>query len=262
MELQIFENPKFGKVRTVQIKNEPWLVGKDVAEALGYSNTRDALSKRVDEEDKGVAKCDTLGGTQEMTVINESGLYSLVFGSKLPEAKEFKHWVTSEVLPSVRKNGGYIAGQENMTDDELMAKALLVAQNKIKEKDLKLAELNKKIETNQPLVVFGEAVSCSNTCILMSQLAKLITQNGYPIGQNRLFKWMRDNKYLIRDNTPTQYSMERKWFMVKERTINNPDGSIRITKTTMVTGKGQIYFINKFLKLKEKKERAVYANDY
>lgn len=192
-ELQIFKNEEFGEVRTVTIDNEPWFVGKDVAAALGYSNTRDAISKHVHEDDKGVAKCDTPSGKQEMTVINESGLYTLIFGSKLESAKRFKHWVTSEILPSIRKHGGYIAGQENMSDEQLLAKALMVAQSKI-------AENQKQIERMKPKEIFADAVATSHTSILIGDLAKLLKQNGVETGQKRLFNWMRENGYLIKRN--------------------------------------------------------------
>ena len=192
-ELQIFKNEEFGEVRTVTIDNEPWFVGKDVAAALGYSNTRDAISKHVHEDDKGVAKCDTPSGKQEMTVINESGLYALIFGSKLESAKRFKHWVTSEILPSIRKHGGYIAGQENMSDEQLLAKALMVAQSKI-------AENQKQIERMKPKEIFADAVATSHTSILIGDLAKLLKQNGVETGQKRLFNWMRENGYLIKRN--------------------------------------------------------------
>lgn len=244
-DLKIFENEEFGAVRTILKNGEPWFVGKDVAEILGYSNPRKAMIDHVDEEDKGVTKCDTLGGVQDLAVINESGLYSLILSSKLPNAKRFKRWVTGEVLPSIRKNGGYIAGQENLSDDELMAKALQVAQNRIKEKDKQIADM-------KPKAIFADAVSTSHTSILIGDLAKLLKQNGVEIGQKRLFTWMRDKGYLIKRqgtdwNMPTQRSMELRLFEVKESTVNNPDGSIRINKTTKVTGKGQQYFINKFL---------------
>lgn len=183
---------------------------------------------------------------QNTAFINESGLYSLVLSSKLPTAKKFKRWVTSEVLPSIRKNGGYIAGQENMSDDELMAKALMVAQNKIAEKD-------KQIERMKPKEIFADAVSASHTSILVGDMAKLLKQNGVDIGQKRLFEWLRENGYLIKRkgsdwNMPTQKSMEMGLFDIKESTVNNPDGSVRINRTTKVTGKGQQYFINKFLR--------------
>ena len=244
-ELKIFENAEFGEIRIVTVENEPWFIGKDVADALGYSNSRKALLDHVATEDKGVTNRDTLGGLQKMTIINESGLYSLILGSKLESAKRFKHWVTSEVLPSIRKSGGYIAGQESMSDAELMAKALLVAQKQIEER-------NAQIERMKPKEIFCDAVSASKTSILVGDLAKLICQNGVSIGQKRLFAWLRERGYLIKRkgadwNMPTQRSMEQGLFEVKESNVQNPDGSIRITKTTKVTGKGQVYFINKFL---------------
>ena len=250
-KLQIYNNAEFGQIRTVQLNSETYFVGKDVAEALGYSNPRKALADHVAEEDKGVTKCDTPGGKQDLSVINESGLYSLILGSKLESAKRFKHWVTSEVLPSIRKNGGYIAGQENMSDEELMAKALLVAQNKIAEKDRLLEEKQAHIEQMKPKAIFADAVSASHTSILVGDLAKLICQNGVQIGQKRLFQWLRDKGYLMKSgasyNMPMQRYVEQGLFEVKESNIQNPDGSVRITRTTKVTGKGQVYFINKFL---------------
>ena len=181
-EVAIFENSEFGEIRTVTINNEVWFVGKDIAEALGYSNSRKALTDHVDDEDKndGVTIRDAIGREQTPTVISESGMYSLVLSSKLSTAKKFKRWVTSEVLPSIRKNGGYIAGQEEMSDDELMAKALMVAQNKIAEKD-------KQIERMKPKEIFADAVSASHTSILVGDMAKLLKQNGVEIGQKRLF---------------------------------------------------------------------------
>ncbi len=243
--LEIFKSAEFGEIRTVNIDGEPWFVGKDVAAALGYNNPQKAIRDHVDDEDVTVNKTFTVNGTMA-TLINESGLYSLVISSKLPNAKRFKRWVTSEVLPSIRKNGGYIAGQETMTDDELMARALQVAQNKIQERD-------KQIETMKPKAIFADAVAASHTSILVGELAKILKQNGVNIGQNRLYEWLRENGYLIRGNkrtdrnAPTQRSMDMGLFEVKISTVVNSDGSVRETRTTKVTGKGQQYFINKFL---------------
>lgn len=241
-ELQIFKNEEFGEVRTVTINNDPWFVGKDVAEALGYSNTRDAILKHVHEDDKGVAKCDTPSGKQEMTVINESGLYALIFGSKLESAKRFKHWVTAEVLPAVRKTGGY--QMQAPQGKELLALAVLEAQKTIESQ----AE---EIDRMKPKEIFADAVAASKQSILIGQLAKLICQNGHEIGQKRLFKWMRENGYLMKSgsdyNMPMQRYVEQGLFEIKESSIANPDGSTRITRTTKVTGKGQQYFINKFI---------------
>ncbi len=242
-ELQIFNSEEFGDIRTVTIDNEPWFVGKDVAEALGYSNSRKALADHVHEDDKGVTKCDTLGGKQDLTIINESGLYALIFGSKLESAKRFKHWVTSEVLPSIRKTGSYQTAQPQ--GKELLALAVLEAQKTIELQ-------NQEIERMKPKEIFADAVATSHTSILIGDLAKLLKQNGIETGQKRLFEWLRENGYLIKRkgadwNMPTQKAMEMKLFEVKESTVNNPDGSVRINKTTKVTGKGQQYFINKFI---------------
>lgn len=257
-ELEIFNNPEFGLIRAVEIDGEGWLVGKDVAEALGYSNVRDALRKHVDAEDKGVAECDTPGGTQNMTVINESGVYSLAFGSKLPSAKKFKHWVTSEVLPSVRKYGAYMTGdtlEKALTSPDFLIR---LATELKKEKTTRLAA-EQQIEADRPKVVFANAVNVSNDGMLIGMLAKLLHQNGVDMGQKRLFQWMRDKGYLMKGGTdknmPTQKARELELFKVKERAIDNPDGSVRLTRTTLVTGKGQQYFINKFLKEEENNER-------
>ena len=252
-ELKIFENEEFGKIRTVSIDSEPWFVGKDIAEALGYVKARNAIATHVEEDDKKDAPIQgDLGGIQSMTVINESGLYSLILGSKLESAKRFKHWVTSEVLPSIRQNGGYIAGQENLSDEELMAKALLVAQNTINKKNELIAMQDSRIQGMIPKEIFADAVSASQTSILVGDLAKLICQNGVQIGQRRLFEWLRQNGYLIKRkgsdwNMPTQRSMESKLFEIKESTHLDGNGCNVTTKTPKVTGKGQVYFVNKFI---------------
>nr|DAF66199.1 MAG TPA: repressor domain protein [Caudoviricetes sp.] len=236
------------------INGEPWFVGKDVADILGYSNSRKALLDHVDNEDKydGVTIRDAIGRGQNTVVINESGLYSLILLSKMPNAKKFKRWVTSEVLPSIRGNGAYIAGQENMTPEQIMAAGLQAAQKIIESKNRQIEAQKTDIQRMKPKEIFADAVSASHTSILIGALAKIISQNGVQIGQNRLFAWMRENGYLITRrgadyNMPTQKSMEMKLFEIKERTVNNPDGSVRIIRTALVTGKGQQYFINKFL---------------
>ncbi|MFQ9403333.1 MAG: phage antirepressor [Eubacterium sp.] len=267
-DLQIFNNKEFGNVRAVVVNDLPWFVGKDVCEAFGDTNYRRSLSN-IDESDKGVSQIDTPGGKQNMVVINESGLYSLLFQMQPQKAKgvsqndalinerieklhRFKHWVTSEVLPSIRKNGGYIAGQETMSDEELMAKALLVANNKIAERDKIIEQKQARIEQMKPKEIFADAVATSHTSILVGDLAKLICQNGVQIGQKRLFVWLRDKGYLIKSgssyNMPTQRYIEQGLFEIKESNLVNPDGSVRITRTPKVTGKGQVYFVNKFLK--------------
>lgn len=246
-DVKIFENPEFGEVRTVNIGGEPWLVGKDVATALGYVDTFGALKKHVDDEDKQNCQNDSFESPRGMTIINESGLYSLVLSSKLPTAKKFKRWVTSEVLPSIRKTGGYHVPQ---SPEEQMAQGLLAAQKLLAEKD-------KRIEEMRPKEIFADAVSTSRTSILVGGLAKLIKQNGVDIGQKRLFQWMRNKGYLIKSgndkNTPTQRAMDMGLFEIKFGSYINGQGENCTTRTTKVTGKGQIYFINKFLGSNEKR---------
>ena len=243
-ELQIFKNEEFGEIRTVTIDNEPWFVGKDVAEALGYSNTRDAISTHVMDEDKNtVAISDGKRGNPNQTVINESGLYALIFGSKLESAKRFKHWVTSEVLPSIRRNGGY--QMQTPQGKELLALAVLEAQKTIEEQTAQIQEM-------KPHAVLGQAITTANTSILVGDLAKILNQNDIEIGAKRLFQWMRDNGYLIKRkgtdwNLPTQRSMELELFEIKESVHIDGNGCNKITRTPKVTGKGQQYFINKFL---------------
>lgn len=250
--LQIFNSPEFGQVRIVQQNGEPWFIGKDVAEILGYSNTKDAIAKHVDDEDKLGSQIATSGQNRNMTIINESGLYSLILSSKMPKAKEFKRWVTSEGIPAIRKTGGYIAGSENMTDAEIMAKAVLVAQSTIRQRDQRIKELESDVAAAKPKVLFADAVSASDSTILIGDLAKILKQNGYNTGQKRLFQWLRDNGYLIKRqgadyNSPTQRSMELGLFRVKETPIIHADGHVTVNKTVKVTPKAQIYFANKFL---------------
>lgn len=244
-EIQTFDFDGSG-IRALTIGDEPYFVGKDVAQVLGYSNPRDAIAKHVDAEDKGVAKCDTLGGQQNQTVINESGLYSLILGSKLPEAKRFKRWVTSEVLPSLRRNGMY-AMDELLDNPDLAINAL----QKLKEEREARRQLELQNAQMKPKALFAEAVETSSTSILIGDMAKLLRQNGVEVGQRRLFDWLRTNGWLMKTgesrNMPTQKAMEKGYFEIRERTISNPDGSVRITKTTKVTGKGQVWLTNEFM---------------
>lgn len=248
-DLKIFESKEFGKIRTIEVDGTPWFVANDVASALGYNNPR----KAVLDHCKGVTKRDTptSGGIQQISYINEGDMYRLIMKSKLPSAERFEAWVVDEVLPSIRKHGGYISGQDTLSDDELMARALQVAQRKIEERDKVIEQQSRKIELDKPKTIFADAVKASETSILIGDLAKIISQNGVSIGQNRLFEWLRENGYLIKRgnsrNMPTQQSMEMGLFEIKESTHQNPDGSVRITRTPKVTGKGQIYFINRFL---------------
>lgn len=246
-ELQIFNSEEFGEIRTVSINDEPWFVASDICRALDIQNVTQAVQK-LDDDERSMFN---IGRQGNANCVNEYGLYSLVLASRKPEAKKFKRWITHEVIPSIRKHGGYIAGQESMTDDQLLAKALLVAQSKIAERDQIIAQKQERIEQMRPKALFADAVSASKHSILIGDLAKLICQNGYLIGQKRLFQWMRENGYLITQgssyNRPKQRYVEQGLFEIKESTINNPDGSVRITITPKVTGKGQVYFVNKFL---------------
>lgn len=245
-ELKIFKNSEFGEIRTVEIDSEPWFVGKDVAEVLGYKDTADSIKKHVDDEDKLTRRFTDSGQSREMYIINESGLYSLILSSKLPTAKAFKRWVTSEVLPSIRKHGLY--AKEELLDNPDIAIAAFKALKEEREARKALEAENKQM---QPLALFAKSVSASDTSILIGDLAKLLKQNGYDTGQKRLFEELRQRGFLMKSesskNLPTQKSMELGLFEVKESTINNPDGSVRVTKTTKVTGKGQVYFVNLFL---------------
>lgn len=240
-ELQLF-NFENNQVRTLLINDEPWFVGKDVADILGYQNSSRDINRHVDEEDRqnyqnGTSEINNRG----MTIINESGLYSLVLSSKLPNAKKFKRWVTSEVLPQIRKTGSYAIPQ--LTGEELMAKALIEAKSVLERQ-------NKQIIEMKPKALFADTVAASDSSILVGQEAKLISQSGCKIGQNRFFTWLRENGYLCSKgenyNMPTQKSREMDLIEIKIRTVTNPDGSVRETKTPVITGKGQIYFINKF----------------
>lgn len=242
-EIKTFSSERFGSIRALALNDEPWFVAKDVCNALGLGNTGQAIAK-LDQDEKGITNVDTLGGIQQVSTISEPGFYKLVLKSRKPEAKAFQRWVTHEVLPSIRRDGAYVASDGTEDDATLMARALLAAQRTIERNRAQLDEM-------RPKALFADAVAASHTSILVGDLAKLLKQNGVEMGQNRLFQWMRDRGYLMKSgsskNMPTQRSMELGLFEVKERTINNPDGSVRITKTTKVTGKGQQYFINQFM---------------
>lgn len=245
-DLQIFKNSDFGTVRTMEQNDKVLFCGKDIAAALGYKDTVNSIKKHC----RGVAIHhpiqDSMGRTQQARFITEGDVYRLIAHSKLPAAERFEHWVFDEVLPSIRKNGGYIAGQENMSDAELMAKALEVARRT-------LANKQAQIEHMQPKAVFADAVCASNTTILVGELAKILRQNGVDMGEKRLFDWLRQNGYLVRRNgtdrnMPTQRSMEQGLFVIKETTVCHSDGHTTISKTPKITGKGQQYFVNIFLR--------------
>lgn len=239
-------------VRTVTINGEPYLVGKDVAEILGYSRPDNAIRNHVDDEDKLVHQFSASGQNRNMTVINESGFYALVLSSKLPRAKEFKRWVTSEVLPTIRKHGMF-ATDELLDNPDFVIATL----QKLKEEREAKKLLEATIEEQKPKVIFANAVSASHTSILVGDFAKLMRQNGLNFGQNRMFSWLRENGYLISRkgnswNMPTQKAMDLGLFEIKETTINHSDGHISINKTPKITGKGQLYFADKLLSKDDK----------
>ena len=247
MNLQIFKNVEFGEIRTVQLNNETFFVGKDVAESLKYNEPHKAITRHVQEEDRTKHPIPTKGGNQDTWIVNESGLYALIFGSKLESAKRFKHWVTSEVLPSIRKHGVYAV--DELLDNPDMAIKAFSALKEEREKNKALLADNQRM---RPKEIFADAVSASHTSILVGDLAKLINQNGVDIGAKRLFAWLRENSYLIKRrgtdyNLPTQKSMDLGLFEIKETAISHSDGHITINRTPKVTGKGQNYFVNKFL---------------
>ena len=250
--LEIFENPEFGSVRTIVISNEPWFVGKDVANILEYQNGSRDINRHVDSEDRQKAMVFDGNQDKETILINESGLYSLILSSKLPKAKQFKHWVTGEVLPTIRKHGGYLT-QEKMEEALLNPDVLIKLATQLKSERDARKQAEQLIEAQKPKVIFAEAVSASHSSILIGDLAKILRGNGVNIGQRRLFQWMRDHGYLIKQkgasyNMPTQRAMDMGLFRVKEGTYINGSGANIVTKTTKVTGRGQQFFINKFLK--------------
>ena len=249
-DIQIFKNEQFGQIRVVERDGEPWFVAVDICGALDIANSRDALT-RIDEDEKGVALTDTLGGAQEVAVVNEPGLYSLVLGSRKSEARAFKRWITHDVIPAIRKTGMYATPatvEAMLANPDTMIQVLQAFKD---EREQRLA-LETRVVADAPKVAFADAVETSTDSCLVGQLAKIIRQNGYEIGANRLFEYLRKEGYLCRAgsnrNMPTQRSMEAGWFKVKESVLENPDGSIRVVRTPKVTGKGQIYFVNKFLR--------------
>lgn len=244
LQLFNFENQQ---VRTLKLNDEPYFVGKDVAKILGYSRTADALKAHVDEDDKLTRQFTDSGQSRKMYVINESGLYSLILSSKMPNAKRFKHWVTSEVLPAIREHGAYMTDQKAfdvVNNKDGLASLLQQAADQLRQKDIQIEEM-------KPKALFADAITASETSILVGEMAKILKNGGVNTGQNRFFKWLRENGYLIKRkgtdyNMPTQKSMNLKLFEIKERTIVDGN-STRIVKTPKITGIGQQYFTNLFL---------------
>ena len=256
-EIKVFENQEFGDLRTVTSEGQTWFHASDVCKVLEFQNPTNILRTRINESDKAIFNIGLQGGGHNF--VNESGLYSLILGSRKPQAERFKHWVTSEVLPSIRKTGTYITDDafgQLLADPDNFIRML----TEYKAEKSKRLNLEAQAKANEPKVLFADSVAASHQSILVGELAKLLRQNGVEIGQNRLFDWLRNNGWLIRSgesrNMPTQYSMEMGLFEIKERTFNDPSGNIRITKTTKVTGKGQLYFVNVFLK-KQKEPAAL-----
>lgn len=247
-DLQIFKNSDFGELRTIVKEGEPWFVAIDVCKALEVSNPTVAVS-RLDGDEVAKFNLGSLSG--ESNIVSESGLYSLALGSRKPQAKPFKRWVTHEVIPSIRKHGAYAtpATIESLIQNPESGIKLLTA---LKEEQDKRRELEDKVNRDKPKVLFADAVAASESPMLIGELAKVIKQNGVNIGEKRLFEWLRNNGYLIRRkgtdyNSPTQRSMEMGLFKVKETAITHSDGHITVNRTTKVTGRGQSYFVNKFL---------------
>lgn len=245
MEVQVFSSEQFGSIRaSLSSDGQPWFVAKDVCDSLGIGKYRDALS-RLDDDERGSLLVDTLGGPQTVGTVSEAGFYKLVMRSRKPEAKAFQRWVTHEVLPAIRRTGGYMVASQDETPEQIMARAVLVAQDTIERQKRQIAEL-------KPKALFADAVAASDGTCLVGELAKMLKQNGVNIGQNRLFSWLRENGYLGKTgsnrNVPTQRSMEQGLFRIKETAVTHSDGHVTINRTPKVTGKGQRYFIEAFAK--------------
>ena len=255
-DIQVFNNEQFGAIRTAGTAQEPIFCAADICRALGYTNGPKAIKDHCDEGDITKRYTPTSSGEQNMTFVTESGLYSLIFGSKLESAKQFKKWVTSDVLPTIRKHGMYATGEtiESILNDP--DNAILILQQIQKERKERLAaeeqvhKLEQQAIEDKPKIIYADAVKGSTSSCLIGELAKMIAQNGYPIGEKRLFQWMRDNHYLCsygeRFNQPYQQYIEQGLFTMKQN-VFSVDGEMRTRNTTKVTGKGQIYFINKFI---------------
>ena len=247
-ELKIFENNQFGKVRVQVINNEPWFIAKDVCDALDIKNSRQALT-RLDEDEKSDVILNDGSQNRNMSIVNEYGLYNLVLASRKQEAKQFKRWITHEVIPAIRKHGAYLT-EDKIEEVLLNPDTIIRLAMDLKEEKKKRLQLQKTIEINKSKVLFANSVETSKTSILVGELAKILKQNGYNMGQNRLFEWLRNNNYLISRkgtdyNMPTQKSMNLGLFEIKETSITHADGHVTVSKTPKVTGKGQIYFIDR-----------------
>lgn len=244
---EIFSCAEFGNLTVMEIDNEPWFVGKEVAEKLGYARGTKAIADHIDIEDRDeIPIQDSIGRMQKTPIINESGLYSLVLSSKLEGAKRFKRWVTKEILPNIRKHGMY-ATEELLDNPDLLIQAATKLKEE-RERNKLLQEQNKEMK---PKALFADAVTASEDCVLIGELAKILKQNGINTGEKRLFSYLRKNGYLIKregedKNLPTQRSMELGIMQIKKTVITKSNGEVKVNKTPMITGKGQLYFINKF----------------
>ena len=244
-EMMIFNNPEFGSVRTVCIDGEPWLVGKDIALILKYTNPQKAIRDHVDPEDRTVNESFTVNGTMA-TLINESGFYSLVLSSKLPTAKKFKRWVTAEILPTIRKTGGYVANEDVFVETYLPfadepIKQLFRIQCRV------INQLNERIRKDEPKVKFADHVGDSTNVIDVNRMAKLCADHGIRIGRNRLFAWLRSRGILMGGNIPYQEYIENGYFRVKE-SVYETNGQKRTYQQTFVTGKGQQYILLRLMR--------------
>lgn len=252
MSIQVFESADFGRIRAVSENGEPWFVAKDVCDVLGLDHT--ALRK-LDADEKGRDSIPTLGGTQQMTMVSEPGFYRLVMKSRKPEAKAFQRWVTHEVLPAIRRDGGYMAAKPDETPEEVMARALRIADETMRRQKERIESLSSANAEMRPKALFADAVAASESTCLVGELAKMLLQNGVEIGQNRLFDWLRERGYLGKGgsnrNVPTQASMDMGLFRIKETAVTHSDGRVTINRTPKVTGKGQVYFVQKLLGEKE-----------
>ena len=232
--------------------SEPWFVAKDVCDILEIENSRKATADLDSDEKNTVTISNGIAGNPNKTIISEAGLYRLIMRSRKPEAKDFQRWVPHEVLPSIRKHGGYMMGQENMTPEQMTLAAMRWLQSKVDEQQKQLEAQHAEIEAQKPKVLFADAVGASDGTVLIGQLAKMLRQNGVNIGQNRLFQRLRDEGYLgttgQNRNVPTQKAMNLGLFRTKETAITHSDGHITLSITTKVTGKGQRYFIDKYSK--------------
>lgn len=256
MSIQVFESADFGAIRALAENGEPWFVAKDVCDALGLSNTTEALRNLDDDEVGNISNSEVAqNGGRAPRIISEPGFYKLVMRSRKPEAKAFQRWVTHEVLPAIRRDGGYMAARADETPEEIMARALRIADETMRRQKERIESLSSANAEMRPKALFADAVAASESTCLVGELAKMLRQNGVEIGQNRLFDWLRERGYLGKGgsnrNVPTQASMDMGLFRIKETAVTHSDGRVTINRTPKVTGKGQVYFVQKFMSEKE-----------